>query len=73
MMMVMTCKATTILMMRWLVPNACAAAGTHALSTPSSETRFNTPFEPTIAVFTATRQNQRANHNDETVEYQAGE
>src|SRR5258707_280188 len=53
MMMVMICSATTILMMRWLVPNRLCGCRNHALSTPSSETRFSTPLEPTMAVFTA--------------------
>ncbi len=46
-------KATTMLMMRCDVPNLRCGCRNQSASTPSSETRFSTPFEPTIAVLTA--------------------
>ena len=42
-----------ILMMRYEVPNFLCGWRNQLASTPSSDTRFSTPFEPTIAVFTA--------------------
>ncbi len=46
-------KATTMLMMRCDVPNFRCGCRNQSASTPSSETRLSTPFEPTIAVLTA--------------------
>src|SRR6266849_6572914 len=46
-------KATTMLMMRCDVPNLRCGCRNQSASTPSSETRLSTPFEPTIAVLTA--------------------
>ena len=39
-------------------------------STPSSDTRFSTPLEPTIAVLTAPGQDQEADDDDQGVEDQ---
>ena len=42
-----------MLMSRWWCRIFCAGARNHSGSTPSSATRFNTPFDPMMAVFTA--------------------
>ena len=52
-MIVNSCRYTTRLMIRYVVPYFGCGFKNESGITPSSETRFNTPLEPTIAVFTA--------------------
>ena len=49
----MICKTTTRLSNRDDVPNLGCGFKNQSGSTPSSETRFSTPLDPTIAVLTA--------------------
>ena len=53
MMIVTICSTTITLMIRCDVPNFGCGCRNQSGSTPSSETRFSTPFDPTMAVFTA--------------------
>ena len=42
-----------MLISRYVVPKRLCGLRNQSVSTPSSDTRFSTPFDPTIAVFTA--------------------
>ena len=53
MIIVPICKSASRLINRLVVPNRWCGFRNHSGKTPSSATRFKTPFAPMIAVFTA--------------------